>query len=85
VSGGEVEADESFIGGNPATCTRMFALARSPRPAVANKAMAFGILERGGQIRTMVLPDRQSKTVHPVIKEHVEAGAALFTDAMTRL
>jgi transposase-like protein len=44
--------------------------------------MAFGILERGGHVRTMVLPDRQSKTVHPVIKEHVEAGAALFTDAM---
>jgi hypothetical protein len=24
----------------------------------ADKAMAFGILERGGQVRTMVLPDR---------------------------
>ncbi len=30
----------------------------------------------------MVLPDRQKTTVHPVIKEHVEVGAALFTDAM---
>ncbi len=44
--------------------------------------MAFGILERGGKVRTMVLPDRQKQTVHPIIKEHVEAGAALFTDAM---
>jgi len=38
---------------------------RSPRPAVADKAMAFGISGARGQIRTMVLPDRQSKTVHP--------------------
>jgi transposase-like protein len=30
----------------------------------------------------MVLLDRQKHTVHPVIKEHVQAGAALFTDAM---
>ena len=47
-----------------------------------DKAMAFGMLERGGKVVAMVLPNRQSVTVQPVIKKHVKAGTALFTDAM---
>jgi transposase-like protein len=30
----------------------------------------------------MVLPDRQKETVQPVIKKHIQAGAALYTDEM---
>jgi transposase-like protein len=80
--GGEVEADESFIGGKSRNMHKHVRARRITKTGGGDKVMAFGILERGGQIRTMILPDRQSKTVHPVIKEHVEAGAALFTDAM---
>jgi transposase-like protein len=80
--GGEVEADESFIGGKSRNMHKHVRARRITKTGGGDKAMVFGILERGGQVRTMVLPDRQSKTVHPVIKEHVEAGAALFTDAM---
>jgi transposase-like protein len=82
VGGGEVEADESFIGGKSRNMHKHVRARRITKTGGGDKAMVFGILERGGQVRTMVLPDRQSKTVHPVIKEHVEAGAALFTDAM---
>jgi transposase-like protein len=80
--GGEVEADESFIGGKSRNMHKNVRARKITKTGGGDKAMAFGILERGGQVRTMVLSDRQSKTVHPVIKEHVEAGAALFTDAM---
>jgi transposase-like protein len=80
--GGEVEADESFIGGKSRNMHKHIRARKITKTGGADKAMVFGILERGGQVRTMVLPDRQSKTVHPVIKEHVHAGAALFTDAM---
>jgi len=80
--GGEVEADESFIGGKSRNMHKNVRARRITKTGGGDKAMVFGILERGGPVRTMVLPDRQSKTVHPVIKEHVEAGAALFTDAM---
>jgi transposase-like protein len=80
--GGEVEADESFIGGRSRNMHKHIRARKITKTGGGDKAMAFGILERGGNVRIMVLPDRQSKTVHPVIKEHVEAGAALFTDAM---
>jgi transposase-like protein len=80
--GGEVEADESFIGGKSRNMHKHIRARKITRTGGGDKAMVFGILERGGQVRTMVLPDRQRNTVHPVIKEHVQAGAALFTDAM---
>ena len=80
--GGEVEADESFIGGKSRNMHKHIRAKRITHTGGADKAMAFGILERGGQVRTMVLPDRQKHTVHPVIKQHVHAGSALFTDAM---
>jgi hypothetical protein len=37
------------------------------------------LLERGGKVRTMTLPDRQKETVQPVIKQHIQAGAALYS------
>jgi transposase-like protein len=80
--GGEVEADESFIGGKSRNMHKHIRAKRITHTGGADKAMAFGILERGKEVRAMVLADRQSKTVQPVIKEHVQAGAALFTDAM---
>lgn len=63
--GGEVEADESFIGGKSRNMHKHIRAKRITKTGGGDKAMAFGMLERGGQIRTMVLPDRQSKTVHP--------------------
>jgi transposase-like protein len=79
---GEVEADETFIGGKARNMHKAERKRKITKTGGGDKAMAFGMLERGGKVRTMVLPDRQKNTVHPVIKEHVQAGAALFTDAM---
>jgi transposase-like protein len=45
-------------------------------------AIVFGLLERGGKVRTEVVEDRQSKTVQPLIRQHIAAGAALYTDSM---
>jgi transposase-like protein len=80
--GGEVEADESFIGGKSRNMHKNIRAKRITRTGGGDKTMAFGILERGKEVRAMVLVDRQKATVHPVIKEHVAAGSALFTDAM---
>jgi transposase-like protein len=39
-------------------------------------------MERGGKVHTQVIADRLSNTVRPIIKEHVAAGAILYTDVM---
>jgi transposase-like protein len=79
---GEVEVDETFIGGK----ARNMHVADRKRKITGTggkgKAVAFGMLERGGKVRTMTLPDRQKETVQPLIKKHVKAGAALYTDEM---
>src|SRR5450755_276543 len=65
--GSEVEVDETFIGGK----ARNMHLAERKRKITGTggkgKAIVFGILERGGKVRTQVVEDRQSKTVQPLI------------------
>lgn len=47
-----------------------------------DKTAVMGILERGGKVRTIVVPDRRKKTLQAEVHKHVEAGAALYTDAL---
>ncbi len=81
-NGGEVEADESFIGGK----ARNMHKAKRERVITGtggkDKTIAFGIVERGGQVRTAVVPNRKKKTVQAEIKKHVETGSALYTDSL---
>jgi transposase-like protein len=49
---------------------------------VQDKIIVMGLLERGGRVHTEVIPDRQKHTLQPIVREHVEAGSALFTDEM---
>jgi transposase-like protein len=47
-----------------------------------DKTIVFGALERGGKVRTMVVADRKRGTLQTCVKEHVEAGSALYSDAL---
>jgi transposase-like protein len=79
---GRVEADETFIGGkarNMHMSKRLKAMAIDRR---GGKTIAFGLLERGGKVRTEVVPDRGRSTLQGHIKKHVEPGAELFTDEL---
>ena len=42
----------------------------------------MGFLERGGKVRTAIVKDRYAATLHPQVKEHVQAGAVLYSDAL---
>lgn len=42
----------------------------------------MGILERGGEVRTIVVPNRKKHALQAEVRKHVEAGAALYTDAL---
>jgi transposase-like protein len=79
---GEVEADETFIGGK---ARNMHASKRAPKisgTGPKDKTAVMGILERCGEVRTSVVPNRKKKALQAEVRKHVEAGSALFTDAL---
>jgi transposase-like protein len=83
-SGGEVEADETFIGGK-ARNMHKDVKARRIRGGGHNaedKTIVMGLLERGGEVRAALIPDRQKHTLQPIVRQYVEPGAALYTDEM---
>jgi transposase-like protein len=81
---GEVEADETFIGGKARNMHKSVKARRITGQGHNNidKVVVMGILERGGKVRAQVIPDRKQETLQPIIKEHVQAGTALFTDEL---
>jgi transposase-like protein len=79
---GEVEADETFIGGKARNMHLDVKQRRITGTGGKDKTAVMGILERGGKIRTVVVPNRRKDALQTEVKKHVEAGAALYTDAL---
>jgi transposase-like protein len=80
--GGEVEADESFIGGKSRNMHVGKRQRRITGTGGKDKTAVMGLLERGGQIRTIVVPNRKRAALQTEVRKHVEAGAALYTDSL---
>jgi len=80
--GGHIEADETFIGGKARNMHIATKKRRITGTGGKDKAAVMGILERGGEVRAMVVPDRRRQTLHEAVKNHVEAGSALYTDQL---
>ncbi len=77
---GEVEVDETFIGGK---ARNMHAGKRKSKgTGGAGKAAVMGLLQRHGEVRTLVVDNTKRGTVQPVVRQHVEKGAQVFTDAL---
>jgi len=79
---GECEADETFIGGKARNMHVSERKRRITGTGMKDKTAVMGILERGGKVRTAVLPSRKRHAIQAEVKKHVEAGAALYTDAL---
>ena len=84
--GGEVEVDETFIGGKARNMHKdkklrlMISSAGSGLNAGYGKAIVFGMLERGKTVRATVIPDRTKKTIQPIVGANVEPGSQIFSD-----
>lgn len=80
--GGTVELDETLMGGRKRGGKRGWG---------ADKPCVFGMVQRktlnsdgkmidGGKIRTVVVPNRKASTLVPIIVEHVDEDATVYTD-----
>jgi transposase-like protein len=79
---GEIEADETFIGGKARNMHKSVHARRIGGTGGRDKAAVMGILERGGTIKAMVVPNVRRPILQGEIRKHVEAGAAIYTDAL---
>jgi transposase-like protein len=79
---GEVEADETFIGGKARNMHITKRERRITGTGGKDKTIVIGILERGGKVQACVVPTRRKGHVQAEIRKHVQAGAALYTDAL---
>ena len=79
---GDVEVDETFIGGKARNMHVAQRKRRITGTGGKDKTAVLGVLERGGKVRTTVVDNRRKKTLQAEVKKHVEAGSALYTDAL---
>src|SRR5207248_9622026 len=47
-----------------------------------DKVVVMGMLERGGRVRASVVENRRRKEVQSQVREHIEAGSAIFSDEL---
>ncbi len=79
---GEVEADETFVGGK---VQNMHKKSKRKISAVNDghwgKTVVIGLLDREkGEVRAKVSPNRKKREVHGHIRANVAEGSALYTD-----
>src|SRR5258708_4964702 len=77
----EVEVDETFIGGKARNMHKS-RKAHLTGCIDEDKAVVVGFMERGGKVRTQIVTKRRKKNLQPLIREQVQAGTALYTDAL---
>ncbi len=70
---GEVEVDETYIGGRrPGKRGR----------GAEGKTIVAGMVQRGGQGIVKVVPDVKARTLLPMIQAHIPQGQTVYTDEM---
>jgi transposase-like protein len=78
---GEVEVDETFIGGKGSNMHRNVRKQKGLKGGGSDgKTPILGMKERGGQVRAEVVPDVKKRTLQPRVKSTVEKGSTLYTD-----
>jgi transposase-like protein len=84
---GDVEADESFIGGKARNMHAHIRARKITGTGGKDKTAVMGILERGkdgkpSQVRTKVIPNRKKSAIQAEVRKHVQAGSSLYSDAL---
>jgi transposase len=80
---GEVEADETFVGGKPRESYRREVARRGWNMQTAywdRKAIVFGAVQRGGKLRAEVIPNSRGHVVRNKVREYALPASIIYTD-----
>jgi transposase-like protein len=77
---GEVEVDETFIGGKARNMHKDRKRRANVQSANKGKVVVLGMLERGKTARATVIPDRAKASIQPIIRGNAERGAEIFSE-----
>ena len=78
--GGEVEVDETFIGGKARNMHSAKRRAKITGTGGKDKEIVFGMVERGGKVRAKHVASRGRDELQNEIRENIAAGTAIFSD-----
>ena len=73
---GTVEADETYIGGRRRGTPR-----GRPGPN-SHKTPVFGVVERGGRVMAVTVPNARMVTLMPQVERHVLPATTIYTDEL---
>jgi transposase-like protein len=79
---GEVEVDETFIGGKSANMHKHVRAKRIRGRGAVGKAIVQGLLERGGEVRTNIVSTMDDNALQINVRRNVKFGSKVYSDAL---
>jgi transposase-like protein len=76
-----LEADETYVGGRrrPSRHSRRIAPRGRPGPG-SNKTAVFGVVERGGRVMAVTVPNAKAATLMPHVQKRTLPASTIYTD-----
>jgi transposase-like protein len=77
-----VEVDETYIGGKARNMHKSVRERKITGTGGRDKTVVFGMLERGGSVKTQVVAKTKKSTLQGIIHQNVLHGSSVYSDAL---
>lgn len=77
---GDVEIDETFVGGKNKNRHKDKKVEKCQGRSFKDKVPVFGVLQRGGNVSAVVVPNTKASTLKPLISQLIKEGSNVYTD-----